>query len=343
MDHQTLYDILKQYELHPNHIETVTEKVFKIYTTKGTYALKRIQKKDQTNLINGLSQLVQSSYKSYIPIYSTYDHQWFVNGTKESYYLMPWIQHEKRQDLEDLPLQFIHEIAQLHNRTKKEWNIDEKDFENYYEMVKSKWQKEEKELEAFIERCEKKWYMSPFELQAVTYYTEMRNAIYFAKEKWTEWYENMKEQPVARIVLVHGNASTSHLLIDERGERYLTNFERSHFASPIKDLIAFYNQLLTSQPFQCEKCVEWLKVYDQNFSLTKAEKNMLQSYLAYPTPMMKLIQQYERKQKEKIELMYCRKLLKRYWLMKNIEYVMMKWSEADKESEEENKTPSSSI
>lgn len=341
LENEALLSVLKQYGITPQHIEPISKKVYKVYTNKGTYALKNIEPRNSKTLISTLQLLVQSRYKSFIPIYHTKNNDWLAKTAHSYYYLMPWKKNKKRDEVDDFYIPFFHELANLHHHTKKEWMLNERVYEKHFMTISNRFESEKQQLERFLEKCEKNWYMSPFELQAVMYINETLQALHFAKIQLEEWYEKMKESPVARIVLTHGNLSYSHFLLDEEEKRYFINFERSHYASPVQDLIHFYQQILTSQPFQCNQCLEWLMAYENRFPLLEAEKKLLISYLAYPSPMIKVIQQYENKSNDYSELNDCQRILKRYWLMKNIEYVVMRWTDKENEEKAKNAPPSS--
>ncbi|WP_243291162.1 spore coat protein YsxE [Bacillus sp. FJAT-47783] len=340
MSYEELSEVCKEYNLRTNYIERVTDKVLKIHTDKGTYAIKKIPAEKGKTFIQNYTILMQSSYQSYIPIYPTRQNEWFVNKGESIYYVMPWVPQNMRDDQKHTELELYEALAHLHLRTKKEWKFEEKDYEHHYAMVLSKWEQEENLFEQFVERCEKRWYMSPFELQAVLFFTETMQASQMAKQKLNEWYESLKKKPVARIVLNHGHISSSHLLKDERDNCYLTNFERAYYGAPIHDLIFSFQRKLTSFPIQCDECIGWLEKYEQTFALTDGEKKLFLSYLAYPSPIFRIVEQYNRKDGKRVESSFCRKMMKRYWLMKNCEYVVMKWLELENQKEQ-SETPSS--
>jgi len=341
LENEALFSVLKQYGILPQYMEAISKKVHKVYTNKGTYALKKINGSHAQTLISNIQLLSQSRYKSFVPIYQTINQEWLAKKDDDFYYLMPWVENEKRPDMDDFYSQFFHELGNLHFQTKKEWMLDESIYENQFAFMLNRFEKEEQLLEKFLERCEKNWYMSPFELQAAMYMNETIQALQFAKRELNEWYEKIKEAPVARIVLNHGNLKNSHFIVNEDKKPFFINFERSYYATPIQDLIIFYQKRLTCQPFECRQCLEWLMSYQNRFPLTEAERKLFLSYLAYPSAIIKMIYQYEKKSNEYTELEYCQRLLRRYWQMKNIEYVVMRWIEAENHEKAKNNPPSS--
>jgi hypothetical protein len=53
------------------------------------------------------------------------------------------------------------------------------------------------------------------------------------------------------------------------------------------------------------------------------------SYLAYPNPIIQVAESYFRKQRPKNELKFVRQLQRRYWHLKNSEYVVMRMTEIE--------------
>ena len=51
---------------------------------------------------------------------------------------------------------------------------------------------------------------------------------------------------------------------------------------------------------------------------------LFMSYMAYPANCLKIVDQYSRKTSGKDELQFCRKLQRQYWLLKNMEYIIMR-------------------
>lgn len=323
----------------PQYMDNVTERVVKIHTDKGIYALKKSSIKEVESFVRHHSMLMETGFKSYIPIYPTSDHRLYVKKGEFVYYLMPWVARSTRDEKQHLHLELFQTLGQLHARTKKEWTFKQQEYETIYESTIAKWEKDENFFEQFVEKSEKSWYMSPFELQVIMYYTEIMQAYYFAKEKLKEWYEAIQEQPIARAVLNHGHLSPSHLVKDDQNEHYFINFERSNFSAPVNDLILFFHRKLTSFPIQCDECIQWLEKYEQNFPLTKAERKLFISYFAYPQPIFQLVKQYEEREGKRSERLFCRRLIKRYWFMKNGEYMVMKWLEKNSPPPE-SETPS---
>lgn len=341
MNREELQSVLNEYRIHATYIEHITDRVAKVHTEKGTYALKNAVIKELGDFSRFHSMLIETGFKYYIPIYPTAENHLYVQRGEEIYYLMPWVPRNMRDDQNHMHLELFQAVGNLHQRTKKEWTFEQANYEKLYEATIEKWEKDEQLFEQFVERSEKSWYMSPFELQVIMYFNETKQAYHFAKEKFQDWYEAIKENPIARGVLNHGHLSPSHLVKDDQNQYYLINFERSQFASPVHDLITFLHRKLTSFPVQCDECVQWLDKYEQIFPLSEAENKMFLSYLAYPTPIFQIVKQYEEREGKRSERDYCQRLIRRYWLMKNCEYVVMKWMQ-QKSPPPQSETPSTS-
>ena len=56
---------------------------------------------------------------------------------------------------------------------------------------------------------------------------------------------------------------------------------------------------------------------------------LLQSYLAYPSYALDVVKKYVEHRSDKTELEYVREMQRQYWLLKNVEYIVMKIEEIE--------------
>lgn len=323
-----LTPILGNYQLEPNFVEDMG-KVQKVYTNKGTFALKKIQPNNGTDFIRHVHSLYQTGFNRIVPIYPTVDGRYAVLNNQDLYYLMPWMPNDEKENREERHQQLFRELARMHTLSAKEINVKKEERTEHYEKTIEQFEKNQEFLDGFIEECEKKTYMSPFELLFCLYYSEVSQALRFSKSKLEEWYEITKEQEKARMVIIHGKISVEHFLYDERGYGYFANFEQAGYGSPIHDLLPFLSRTLKTQPKRNDEVVDWVYYYYKYFPFKADEKLLFYSYLTYPISLIQVVENYYRKPEKRKELKFVQQLQRQYWYLKNTEYVTMKMSEID--------------
>ncbi len=322
-----LTPILRNYQVEPYFIEDFG-KVQKVYSNKGTFALKKIPPAAGTDFIRHVHYLYQKGYNRIVPIFPTVDGRYAVLYEKDLYYLMPWLPNETKETRSGRHMQLFRELARLHMISAKEVKVQKEERKEHYEKTIDQLEKNKEFLEGFMEECEKKTYMSPFELLFCLYFNEIGQALRFSKTKFEEWYEDTKDQEKARMVVIHGKISSEHYLYDERGYGYFMNFEAAGFGSPIHDLLPFLSRALKTSPKKNDECVDWVYHYFQYFPFKNDEKLLFLSYLAYPLNMIQTADSYHQKTPHKRNELKCVKQLQRnYWYLKNTEYVAMKIAE----------------
>ncbi|WP_019242778.1 MULTISPECIES: spore coat protein YsxE [Bacillus] len=321
--------IINQYELQFQYSESFG-RVFKVYTTEGTFALKKISPLHSMDFIKHVQRLYQRGYNRVVPIYLTSDGRYGVLYQNNLYYLMPWLNNEDYGERNEKHKQMFRELARMHVLTAKDLKIEKEDREIHYQKTTDTWEKQQKFLEEFIERCEKKWYMSPFELMFCSYYYDVSQALSFSTKKLEEWYDKTKDDEKVRTVVIHGKISIKHFLINDRGAGYFINFENSKSAPQHFDLLPFFVKYCNSYPARCDECIEWLYHYYKYYPMREEEMMLFLSYLAYPTQFLQTVEAYhERKYDLQSEYQYVKQLQKNYWQLKNIEYIVMKIDEIE--------------
>jgi spore coat protein YsxE len=325
--------IVKQYGLKVNHFEQYG-RTFKIFSSNGTYALKKIQPQSGVDFVRNVQLLYQKGYNRIVPIFPTMDGRYAILQQNYLYYLMPWLSNAEKEDRNEKHQKMFRELARLHTLSMKSIQIETKERNEHFEQTIEQWEREEEFLNEFLEISEKKWYMSPFELLFCTFYNDVKRALDFSKKKLEEWYEDSKEVNNARTVITHGKISTEHFLYDDRGYGYFTNFEDSKIASPIHDLLPFLARTLQTYPKRFDECIEWLYMYFGHFPFREEEKLLFLSYLAHPGPIIRTAQSYHLKKTKRTELKFVKQLQSQYWLLKNTEYVVIKMNEMENKTKQ---------
>ncbi|RJS59851.1 hypothetical protein CJ483_07015 [Bacillus sp. PK3_68] len=225
--------IWRSYGLTPLHIETLGH-VQKISTDKGNFALKRIPSVQGMDFLFNMQKLYQTGYHRFVPVYPALDGRYGILEGAHIYYLMPWIESGE-QEIAEREKKMIREVARLHFVSSTDVAVAKEARIYQYEQVKALWERQEEHLEQFLELSERETYMSPFQLLFCLYYTDVRQAFFYAKEKLKEWKEATEEEEKERMVQVHGKLDPGHFLIDRGGEATLLTW--SNLAEPRRFMI----------------------------------------------------------------------------------------------------------
>lgn len=315
---QPYSSIWKSYGLTPRHVETIGH-VQKISTDKGIFALKRIPSVRGMDFLLNMQKLYQSGYHRFVPVYPALDGRYGILEGSHIYYLMPWIESGGQQIIET-EKKLIREVARLHLVSSADIPVTRKARAEQYEQNKALWERQEEHLEQFLELSERETYMSPFQLLFCLYYTEIRQAFSYAKEKLKDWKEATEEDEKERTVQVHGKLDPGHFLVDRSGGGYFINLEQSRRATPIHDLIPYFAHTLNTFPENSSSARELFMYYTDFFPLKKGERLLFQSYMAYPGAIYETAAAYFSGQRKQNEYRYTHKLQQNYWQLKNIEY-----------------------
>ena len=330
---ESVLPILKNYHVEPYFVEDYGV-VQKIYSNKGTFALKKVPPTIGTDFIRHVHLLYQKGFNRIVPIYPTMDGRYAVLHENNLYYLMPWMPNDQKEDREHKNLQLFRELARLHTLSAKEITVSHEERTEHYEKTIQQLEKHQEFLDGFIDECEKKTYMSPFELLYCLYYNEISQALRFSKSKFEEWYESTKENDKSRMVITHGKLSSEHFLFDDRGYGFFINFENARYGSPIHDLLPYLSRALNTSPKRNDTALDWVYHYFKYFPFKEDEKLLFNSYLALPIPIMQVAESYYRKQGRKNEMKFVRQLQHRYWHLKNSEYIVMRMTEIENQQKQ---------
>ncbi len=333
-----IHSIVELYGLHLKFSERYG-RVHKLYTDKGTFALKKINANHGIDFLQYIQLLYQRGYHRIVPIYPTMDGRYGVLVKDRLYYLMPWLDDREREGHTKKSQELFRELARLHTISAKEVVVAEHDRKEHYDLTVARWEKEKEALEQYVERAEQVWYMSPFQLLFCTFYHEITLAQNYSIRKFNEWYEVSKEQTKARSVIVHGKISPEHFLYNENGAGYFANLEMARTASPIHDLLPFLSRTLDTYPRRFDDGLEWLSIYFRYFPFRKDEMLLFLSYLAHPERIFKVVEKYFSAGGDKNEYKFVRQLQKQYWYMKNTEYLVMNLEEMEQRNNEASDPP----
>lgn len=326
--------VLQAYGLEAQFLEK-RDSVYKVYARSGNYILKEIPAKVGLDFVRNIHHMAQKGFQRLVPVFPTLDGRYGVLDGTTLYYLMPFVMNERLEERQEKMDKMLKELARLHLLSVKEETVSTEDREQHYQILDGEWEKESDFLETFLKECEEEWYPSPFQLQFLTFYLDVSQALKYARNKLEQWYEESKDQEKVRTVLVHGKVNLDHFLFDEKGLGFFTSFERSVYGSPSHDLLPFIYQVVDTPMKPHEDLIFALQSYFSHFPLKKEELLLFQAYLAHPGKLTTVVQQYHAKEHRRNEMKYVQRLQNSYWRLKNIEYIVMRIEEIEKQKEEQ--------
>lgn len=255
---------MKQYK---NLLEKLNLKVNK-YTIKGktiiidTNSGKYVLKKD--NNMNLYKYLESRNFK-YFPSVLEHDNN---NALYEYINEVDYDEEEKAFDL-------IHYVALLHSKTSYYKEIDFDEYKKIYENLSNQIDYIYNYYLDVINIIETKVYMSPSEYLIARNISKIFSCIFYCKRNIGEWYELVKDKKRKRVVTLHNNLDTSHLLKNK--ETYLISWSNSKVDMPIYDFVLFYRKRELDFDF-----VKLLEEYERIYPLLKEEKKLLLILISIP-------------------------------------------------------------
>ena len=237
---------------------TIKGKTIIIDTNKGKYALKKENNVD-------LYKYLESRNFNYFPKILDYDDNVAMYEYIDNVY---YDESEKAFDL-------IHYIALLHSKTSYYKEIDVDEYKNIYETIKNKVDYIYNYYLDIINIIETKVYMSPSEYLIARNISKIFACIFYCERSIDEWYELVKDKKRKRVVTLHNNMDTTHLLKNK--DTYLISWENSKVDIPIYDFVNFYKTRALDFDF-----VMLLEEYERIYPLLEEEKKLLLILISIP-------------------------------------------------------------
>ncbi len=166
-------------------------------------------------------------------------------------------------------------VALLHNKTvyHKETSIDE--IKEIYENLGFQIENTFNYYDDLITMIEAKVYMSPSEYFLARNISSVFSCLNFCKKELEEWYEITSNNPKTRVVLLHNNLSTDHLIKGDNN--YLISWDRSVRGIPIYDFVKLYKTNYDKYDFNY-----LYQEYTRKFSLLPEEEKLMFIILLIP-------------------------------------------------------------
>lgn len=237
---------------------TIKGKAIIIDTNKGKYALKKENNID-------LYKYLESRNFNYFPKVLDYDNDIAMYEYIDNVY---YDESEKAFDL-------IHYIALLHSKTSYYKEIDIDEYKNIYETTKNEIDYIYNYYLDIINIIETKIYMSPSEYLIARNISKIFACIFYCQRSIDEWYELVKDKKRKRVVTLHNNLDTTHLLKNK--DTYLISWKNSKVDLPIYDFVNFYRSRVLDFDF-----VMLLQEYERIYPLLEDEKKLLLILISIP-------------------------------------------------------------
>lgn len=276
-----ILDVLKEYNISPLKIESVTNHLFKVITASGNYALKKAQlsKKSTHNWIHVYHSVNERKSNYILPLYVTRGNNLFLSLKDKIYYLSPWIKQKKDIDF----LKVNRAIRDIHFESLGEQKYKRSLFLDRLALYKNKIKNLKNQAVKIIEEFEESHYMSPVELQYCTHFHKIMMAFQMIEEELEGLAKDKLDETMeGNICLSHGNYKRDHYLFDGQRE-YVINWEKSSYTYPIIDLISLYNNELTSNTAHPHTLIEAFKDYSKKVKLKEFEVSLLNLYMLDPS------------------------------------------------------------
>ncbi|GAB2560709.1 phosphotransferase [Gracilibacillus alcaliphilus] len=281
-------EIMTAFQLQPQEIEQVTDKVYKIRANDQHYALKcMIYQEENCGKWLAIQQyLEQNRIYAFAPIIYTKDSQPVYTDQQMVYYVMPWIERANQDQPVDEYVTVMHAIGQLHGATMQDHPVQ--NLKDRQSVMEDQFQGEltqyREQMLQTVRQVEAKRFMSPVDLQLCMYYRDMEQ-IFDKLELWqSEYLTQLETTDHMKYCLCHGNLQPSHYVL-ANSYTYLLNWESAYMTSPTYDLAVYFRYLFQYHDCDVTKLKETFSIYCQYVPLTDFEKSLLAMQLLSPVPL----------------------------------------------------------
>lgn len=247
----------RKFEIHKNSILYVNDK-----------GKKFVAKKNDNNILDIYNYLNSRGF-GYLPRLVYCDNDSYVYEYVED------TNTPDEQRISDL----IKLDALLHNKTVyyKDMSLDE--VKEIYERLSAKIDDVFNYYDDLITIIENNVYMSPSEYMLARNCSSIFSCLNFCKKELDEWYEITSKKSKKRIVLLHNNLDTNHLIRSD--DNILISWNNATRDLPIYDFIRLYKKNYNKYDFD-----ELYKEYLKRFPLLEEETKLMYIILFIPEKIL---------------------------------------------------------
>jgi hypothetical protein len=266
-------DIIKElYSIDVLTFIKVSDKVYKIKSSDGDYALKYIERNNLDVIIEKL-KIIKVNFLVY-PLKNT-SNQYVSSFEGINFIILPWID-EGNAFVKDLKLKFfLNSLADLHNRSFYTIRVNESFFDETYYFIANKIDKTTEYIESYISKIERLNYKSPSQWLFLLNYPIYVDALSKANKSLEDFKDKSEKKDSVRIALTYNDFDYNHVMVKEEKILGIENIE---LAPPVYDVFYTFSSLNETNVDN--------KMYYQNyfnkFILDEYEKDWLLALLYIP-------------------------------------------------------------
>lgn len=185
-----------------------------------------------------------------------------------------YIKEDKYKDI-DKPNKLMEIVGLLHYKTSHYIDVSKNKYKEIYEKINDNLEYLMNYYNKLMNRIENNVYFSPSEYFLARNFSIILSSLVYSKEELDKWYDIVEEKTKQRVVVVHNNLKTEHLLRDEKD--YLINWDKYLVDTPVLDLYKFYINEGMNYDFK-----ELYEIYNNEFKLLEEEKKLLFILMSVP-------------------------------------------------------------
>lgn len=250
----------------------VSDKVYKIKTDKGDFALKYIEQNILETIIEKLLMLKIDFFV--YPLKNIYN-QYNSSFEEINFIILPWFE-EETIIMKDLKLKFfLTSLAQLHNKSFYTIKVNSSFFDETYEFIANKIDAVSKYIDEYMSKIERLDYKSPSQWLFLLNYPVYIANIDKANKHLESFRDKTENKNSVRMALTYNDFDYKHILLKK--EKIL-GVENVELTSPVYDVFYTFislNEMSVDTKMYYEK-------YFNSFILDEYEKDWLLSLLYIP-------------------------------------------------------------
>ncbi|MBR3199381.1 MAG: hypothetical protein IKG27_05150 [Bacilli bacterium] len=263
--------------------------MIKINDLKSKKPIKRIEKNGKSIIIdNGEKTVYKEGYidNEILDYLKSRNFEYMPNIKNNGlYYTMNYIKSlniPNEQKIIDL----IKITSLLHNKTTHYKEIDLDYYNKLYEDIYNNIEYLYSYYTDLITLIEAKVFPSPSEQLLERNISKIYEVLEYNEKKLRQWHTLVKNKTKERKVIIHGNLKIDNFIRNKNS--YLISWDKTKIASPIFDLYKLYQNHALDFDF-----THLLKIYENNYPLTKDEKELLFILINMPDKLKLNKNEYE--------------------------------------------------
>ncbi|QQK77123.1 phosphotransferase [Salicibibacter cibarius] len=288
-------ELLIKVGLQNAHWDLQSERVVRIETQDGLFALKRWERtpQEREHFLHHLRYAERAGMKGIIPLTNRRGDMSMFETNRHYFYLEPWIEEQPLMSPPPKELRLLTILALNHKISEDEEDMTEDELSTYKNEVQQGWQQDQLLMNQLADQFEHSRFMSPFELTFLNGYPFYDMMFGEMKKGFQKWTRQVKEREGYRFAFCHGRPSLEHGLIAADGNAWFTNWETSGPGHPAYDLAYFYQDLARHEPFDPLESKQLFGTYEAyGPSWGEADTGLLKALMLTPAPILTFARAY---------------------------------------------------